>query len=1177
MIERIIEFSARNKFLVALGTLFALAGSWFAIRTAPLDAIPDLSDPQVIVYTEWMGRSPSLIEDQVTYPITSTLLSAPHVTDVRGYSMFGMSFVYVLFDEGTDVYWARSRVLEYLSSLRGQLPDGVEPQLGPDATGVGWVFQYALVDREGKTDLAQLRTFQDYTLKYALNAVPGVAEVASVGGYEKQYQVTVDPNRLRAYGITLSDVATAIRRSNRDVGGRVLEMSGREYFVRGRGYLENLGDIEKVTVKASPAGTPVLVRDIATVSFGGDIRRGVTDLDGEGEAVGAIVVMRHGENALDVIERVKARLEELKPSFPEGVDYVVTYDRSQLIDRAVDTLRHTLIEEGVVVALVLFAFLLHFRSALVPILVLPISVAVAFIPMKLMGITSNIMSLGGIAIAIGAMVDATIVLVENAHKKLEKARPRTKEERTRVIIEAAKEVGPAIFFSLLVVTVSFLPVFALEGQPGRLFKPLAFTKTFAMFFSAILAVTLAPALMVLLIRGRIHKEQDHPVSRFLIGIYKPFVFVALRNPKTTIAIGVAAVLATIPLVPRLGSEFMPKLDEGDILYMPTTFNGVSIEEAKVALQQQDRILEGFAEVETVFGKAGRAETPTDPAPLSMVETTVRLKPHEAWPHVPVKRWWSSWAPSFARPAFSALWPDERRRTTQELVDAMNEALQLPGWTNALTMPIMTRIDMLSTGVRTPIGVKVFGHDLAEIERVGTSLEHVLGAVPGTRSAFYERSLGGYYVDIVPDRDALARYGLTIDDIHDVIEMAVGGEPITTTVEGRARFTVNVRYPRDLRDDPERLREVLVPVRAGGGGGMQGSLFPLLGSSRAYASTGMGDMGGGTPSGPARTGSSTSPSAPLDLGAPGKLHGPTLGVPQMLDVGSTGSLPGPESTELQGVSNPGLVHVPLGQLAEVKVVNGPPMIRDENGMLAGYVFVDVDPAKTDVGGYVARAKQAVAQAQSDGTLQLPAGTFLKWTGQYELMERMAEKMQIILPLTLLLIVVLLYLHFRNVIETLIVLLSVPFAMVGSIWLLWLLDYRLSTAVYVGMIALVGLAAETGIVMIVYLDRAFERRKAAGKIRDLNDIIWAHMEGTVMRVRPKLMTVATTVIGLVPILWSDGAGADVMKRIAAPMVGGLITSIFLTLEIIPVVYTYWRLWELKHEKRAAAEAAVVPLGG
>lgn len=1175
MIEKLIEFCAKNRFLVFLGVALAAVGSWIAIERAPLDAIPDLSDPQVIVYTEWMGRSPSLVEDQITYPITATLLSAPHVTAVRGFSMFGMSFVYVLFDEGVDIYWARSRVLEYLSGLRNQLPAGVEPQLGPDATGVGWVFQYALVDQSGKNDLAELRTFQDYTLKYALTAVPGVAEVASVGGYEKQYQVTVDPNRLRAYGITLSDVAAAIRASNRDVGGRVIEMSGREYMVRGRGYIRDLGDIEKVTVKAAPeGGTPVLVRDVATVSFGGDIRRGLAELDGEGETVGGIVVMRHGENAMQVIDRVKERLEELRPSFPPGVDYTIAYDRSDLIGQAVETLSHTLLEEGIVVCAVLFLFLLHFRSTLVPLIVLPISVAVSFIPMKLLGITSNVMSLGGIAIAIGAMVDATIVLVENAHKRLERVQPRNAEERRRAIVEAAKEVGPAIFFSLLVVTVSFLPVFALEGQAGRLFKPLAFTKTFAMFFSAILGVTLAPALMVLLIRGRIRREAEHPVSRFLVAIYKPFVFVALRNPKTTIAIGVAAVVSAIPLVPRLGSEFMPRLDEGDILYMPTTFNGLSIEEAKVALQRQDRILRSFPEVETVFGKAGRAETATDPAPLSMFETTVQLKPRELWPKVPRERWWSSWAPDFLRPAFAFFWPDERVRTTDELIAEMNEALQFPGWTNALTMPIITRIDMLTTGVRTPVGVKILGQDLSSIERVGTDLEKVLRQLPGTRSAFYERSLDGYYVDIVPDRDALARYGLTVDDVMEVVEMAIGGEPITVTVEGRARFTVNVRYPRDLRDDPERLREVLVPVRAGGGRmGMQGSVFPILSNPRAYAMAemgGSGAMGGGA--GGARVGA-TGGATPLGLGAPGQLHGPSLGVPAVLDVGLFGSLPAPGGTSIDGIPEPGLVHVPLGQLAEVRVTKGPPMIRNENGMLAGLVFVDLDGG-ADVGTWVSRAKEAVRKAQADGTLSMPAGVFLEWTGQYENLERMAERMKIVLPVTLLLIVVLLYLHFRNAIETAIVLLSVPFAAVGSVWLLYLLDYRLSTAVYVGLIALVGLAAETGIVMMVYLDRAFERRKAAGKIRDLNDIVWAHMEGTVLRVRPKLMTVATTAIGLVPLLWSEGAGADVMKRIAAPMVGGLVTSIFLTLEIIPVVYTYWRYWELKREQRAAAAVEAMP---
>lgn len=1105
MIERIIEFCGRNQVLVAMGTLVVIAVSWFSIRSMPLDAIPDLSDPQVIIHTEWMGRSPGLIEDQITYPITSTLLSAPHVTAVRGFSMFGMSFVYVLFDEGTDIYWARSRVLEYLSGLRNRMPEGVEPSLGPDASGVGWVFQYALVDKSGNQDLASLRAFQDYTLKYALTAVPGVAEVASVGGFEKQYQVTVDPNRLKAYGITLSDVAQAIRNSNQDVGGRVLEMSGREYFVRGRGYIESLDDIEKVTVKASSTGTPVLIRDVATVAFGGDIRRGVAELDGEGEVVGAIVVMRHGENALEVIERVRTRLDELKPSFPEGVDYVVTYDRSDLIGRAVQTLTHTLVEEGIVVGLVLFLFLLHFRSTLVPLLILPLSAAMAFIPMKLMGISSNIMSLGGIAIAIGAMVDGTIVLVENAHKRLERSKARTYEERTRVIIDAAKEVGPAIFFSLLVLTVSFFPVFALEGQPGRLFKPLAFTKTFAMFFAALLSVTLAPALMVLLIRGKIYKETEHPVSRLLIRIYQPFVFVALRNPRTTVAIGVAAMLATIPLVPRLGSEFMPTLDEGDVLYMPTTFPGVSIEEAKNALQQQDRILRAFPEVLSVFGKAGRAETATDPAPLEMIETTARLKPKSEWRQVPVERWWSGWAPGFVQPVLGWVWPDQRTITMDELLSEMNDQLQLPGWTNALTMPIQTRIDMLTTGIRTAVGVKIYGNDLEQIQHAGLALEQLLGALPGTRSAFYERTLGGYYIDVVPDRNALARYGLTIRDINDVVEMAIGGESVTRTVEGRARFPVNVRYPRDLRDDPARLREVLVPVR-------------MAGAVTLASATG---------------------------GPPGEAL-----------------LPGGEAIEV--ATAPGLIHVPLGQLAEVKVVNGPPMIRNENGMLAGYVFVDVDESLVDVGGYVEHAREEVAKAQSEGSIHL-GGALIEWTGEFELMERMAERMRVIVPLTLLLIVVLLYVHFRNAIQTMIVMLTVPFAMVGSIWMLWLLDYRLSTAVYVGMIAMAGLAAETGIVMMVYLDKAYERRKAAGKMRNLQDIIHAHTEGTVMRVRPKLMTVATTAIALVPLLWSDGAGADVMKRLAAPMIGGLATSVFLTLEIIPVLYTWWRHWELKREAR------------
>lgn len=1102
MIEKLIEFSARNRWLVFLGTLFATLGAWFAIRTTPLDAIPDLSDPQVIIHTEWKGRSPSLVEDQVTYPLTAALLSAPHVTDVRGYSMFGMSFVYVLFDEGVDTYWARSRILETLSGLRSNLPEGVEPELGPDATGVGWVYQYALVDKSGNHDLADLRAFQDFNLRYALTALPGVAEVASVGGYQRQYQVTVDPNRLRAYGVSLAEVGDAIRRSNGEVGGRLLEMSGREYVVRGSGYLQSLSDLEMVTIRASDSGTPILLRDIGTVAFGGDIRRGAADLDGEGEAVGGIVVMRSGENAMAVIEAVKERLAELAPSFPEGVEAVAVYDRSDLIGRAIDTLRNTLIEEGVVVGLVIILFLLHFRSALVSILVLPISVALAFIPMRWLGISSNVMSLGGIAIAIGAMVDATIVLVENAHKKLEQGTPRNHAERVELVVASAREVGPAIFFSLLVVTVSFLPVFVLEGQAGRMFKPLAYTKTFAMFFSAVLAVTLAPALMVFLIRGKIRPESRHPVSRFLIAIYKPFVFVALRNPKTTVAIGLAAVVATIPLIPRLGTEFMPSLDEGDVLFMPTTFPNVSIEEVKGAMQRQDRILRSFPEVEVVFGKAGRAETATDPAPLSMIETVAKLKPRSEWRLVERERWWSGVPGPLAAP-FRWIWPDRQRLTMEELLSEMNDALAMPGWTNALTMPIKTRIDMLSTGVRTPIGVKIFGDDLDRIEEVGIALEQLLGQVPGTRSSFFERNLGGLYVDVVPDRGALARYGLNVADVHEVIETAIGGEALTTTVEGRKRFTVNLRYPRDLRDDPERIREVLVPVR------------------------------------------------------------------QVVREANDGLHP-PES-RLPGALDAGLLHVPLGQLAEVKVVTGPPMIRNENGLLAGYLFVDVDPSRTDLGGYVQKAKALVEEASGDGRLDLPAGVFLKWTGQYELMERVAEKMRVVVPLTLLLVVFLLYLHFRSWAQTLIVLLTVPFAMVGSVWLLWFLDYRLSTAVYVGMIALVGLAAETGIVMMVYLDRAYERRKAAGLMRNKDDLVWAHLEGTVLRVRPKLMTVATTLVALVPILWSQGAGADVMKRIAAPMVGGVISSTFLTLEIIPVIYTWWRQWQLDREVAQEAEPA------
>jgi len=1170
VIGHVIEWSARHRFFVVVAAMLVSIGSIWGMRSVPLDAIPDLSDPQVIVFTEWMGRSPNLVEDQVTYPLVTTLVAAPKVTDVRGFSMFGMSFLYVLFEEGTDIYWARSRVLEYMASARDKLPPGVSPQLGPDATGLGWVFQYALVDRSGEHDLAQLRTFQDFNLRFALSAVPGVAEVASIGGYAKQYQVTVDPNRLRAHGVTLDEVVRAVRGSSNDVGGRVVEMAGREYTVRGRGYAQSLGDIAGTVVRATgPTGTPIRLSDLGDVRFGPDMRRGLLDWNGDGEAVGAIVVMRDGENALDVIERVKEKLDQILPA--EGIDYEIAYDRSDLIHRSIDTLTDALIEEAVVVSLVILLFLLHFRSALVPILSLPIGVAMAFIPMALLGITSNVMSLGGIAIAIGAMVDAAIVMVENAHKKLEhlpKGAPTAP-----ALVAAAREVGPAIFFSLLVITVGFFPIFALTGQPGRLFVPMAYTKTLTMFFGAILAVTLGPALMVLFIRGRVRHEKDHPLSRFILRLYKPFVYVALRNPKSTVAIALFALVSMIPPARELGSEFMPPLNEGDALYMPTTFPNISIEQAKVELQRQDRVLRSFPEVLSVFGKIGRAETATDPAPLTMVETTVRLKPREKWRRVDQDRWWSSWAPGFVAAGLRPLWPDRRPMSWEELTNEMNAALQLPGWTNALTMPIKTRIDMLTTGVRTPVGIKVFGDDLAAIERAGVALESILSPIPGTRSVLYERNLGGLYIDIVPDRAALARYGMTVGDLQRTIEAAIGGMPVLTTVEGRARFSVNVRYPQDTRSDLDSLRELPVPIAPGGGGDMgpMGEAPPR--AARVLLAQNMpmpGEGGPGVPAPPglpSGLGSMVGPMSDVPMGgAPG---GGSMGSSSM---GGGGAGMGRASTPSAPLPAAGtrVRWVPLGQLADIQIVHGPPMIRDEDGLLVGYVYVDVDTTARDIGGYVAEAKRAVARAKADGTLALAPGMFLKWTGQYELLEKMTERMKIALPLTAILILFLLYLHFKNVVEVLIVACSIPFALVGSVWAMYLLDYRISTAVWVGVIALAGLAAQTGIVMIVYIDQAYERRKKAGMIRNLQDIVWAHMEGTVQRVRPKLMTVATMMAGLLPLLWAEGTGADVMKRIAAPMVGGLITSAFLTLEVIPVIYTYWRWEQLLWERLRAARA-------
>lgn len=1083
MIGWVIDLSARYRWLVLLVYAALVTGACVSAKRVQLDAIPDLSDPQVIVFAEWKGRSPTLVEDQVTYPVASALLAAPHVTAVRGYSMFGMSFVYVLFDEGTDVYWARSRVLEYMSALRAKLPNDVTPVLGPDATGIGWVYEYALVDKSGRHDLAELRTLQDFTLRYALESVPGVAQVATVGGYERQYQVTLDPDKLRAYGLHVEDVAGAIRRSNGEVGGRVLEMSGREYFVRGRGYLENLGDLGRVAIRAGPDGTPIRVGDVGTLQFGGDIRRGLAELDGKGETVGAIVMARYGENALDVISRVKARLGELKSALPEGVEVVPTYDRSTLIERAIATLRSSLTEEVIVVSIVILVFLLHFRSALLPIISLPISVVLAFIPMYLFGIPATIMSLGGIAIAIGATVDAEIVMIEACHKALEKAPPDLPNaQRAKLLHAAAKEVTPAIFFSLLIIALSFIPVFGLNGQAGRLFKPLAYTKTFVMLSAAVVSITLAPALRDLLVRGRIRTEKNHPVSRAIMAVYEPFVYVALRNPKTTLAIGVFALLSAIPPFLKLGNEFMPPLNEGDILYMPTTLPNVSIEEAKRQLEHQDRVLASFPEVKSVFGKVGRAESPTDPAPLSMVETVVQLKPPEQWPKVHRHRWFSK-APEFLKPPLLVFWPEQDQERWDELIAKMNAKLQMPGWTNAWTMPIKTRVDMLTTGVRTPVGIKVFGADLAAIEAAGTELEAAMRAVPGTRSVFYERSLGGAYVDIVPNREALARYGMQVDDLNDVVATAIGGEPVTTTVEGRRRFSVNIRYQQDFRSTPEKLREVRIPLR----------------------------------------------------GRPG-------------------------------------ADVPLRELADVRIVDGPPMLRNEAGLLVGYVYIDIEPSR-DIGGYVEDAKAAVTAAQARGQVRLGPGMYIRWTGQYELLEGMRERMRILIPLALLSIALLLYFQFKHFTEVLIVFLSIPFALVGSVWLLYLLDYRISTAVLVGVIALVGLAAQTGVVMIVYIDHAFIRRLRVGKIRDLNDIIHAHTEGTVRRVRPKVMTVATMLFGLVPLLWAHGSGADVMKRIAAPMVGGLLSSAFLTLELIPVIYTYWRYSQLRRAQRTGRPLAEV----
>ncbi len=1027
MIAAIIRWSARNLFLVGLASIFVGLAGFYALQRVPLDAIPDLSDVQVIIYTEYSGQAPQVVEDQVTYPLTTSMLSVPRSRVVRGFSFFGVSFVYVIFEDGTDLYWARSRVLEYLNTATQRLPSGVTPTLGPDATGVGWVYQYVI--RGTQKSLSELRTVQDWQVRYAIAKAEGVAEVASVGGFVKQYSIVVDPRRLQALGITLDKIRSALRGSNRDVGGRTIELAEREFAVRGRGYVKDISDLEQIVVK-NDRGVPVLLRDVARVELVPDERRGITELDGEGEVASGVVVQRFGQNALSVIANVKDRLAEIASGLPQGVTIQTVYDRSDLIHRAIETLKHTLVEESVIVALVCIVFLLHVRSAFVAIITLPLGILIAYICMHALGLSSNIMSLGGIAIAIGAMVDAAIVMIENAHKRLERAEPT--KARTDVIIEAAIQVGPALFFSLLIITVSFLPIFTLEAQEGRLFKPLAYTKTFAMAAAAFLSVTLVPALMTLFVRGRIIAEHKNPVNRFLIWAYRPVILLALRFRWITILGAIAVLAISVWPAAKLGTEFMPTLNEGTLFYMPTTLPGLSITKAAELLQTQDKIIKSFPEVQSVWGKAGRASTATDPAPTEMFETVVNLKPESEW-----------------RPGM----------TVDKLIAEMDKALQFPGVSNAWTMPIRARIDMLSTGIRTPVGVKVFGSDLGEIENLSRQIETVIRKVPGTTSAYAERVIGGYYLNIDPERIQLARYGLMVDDVQNLIATALGAEPVTTTVEGRERYTVSIRYPRDFRSDPQAIASQLLV--------------------------------------------------------------------QLPDGGT----------------------VPLGEVANVSLAPGPSSIRTENAQLAGYIYVDF--RNRDLGGYVADAQNAVATQ-----IKFPAGYYVTWSGQFEYLERAKARLKVVVPFTLLIIFVLLYLNFRRVTETLIIMLSVPFSLVGGVWLMWWLGFNLSVAVAVGFIALVGVAAETGVVMLIYLDQAYTelRRLRADEGRPFthDDLHTAIIHGGAERVRPLMMTVAAIIAGLLPIMWNQGTGAEVMQRIAVPMIGGMVSSTLLTLIVIPSIY-------------------------
>ena len=1047
MIAGVIRWSARNVFLIGLATIFVTLAGIFAVSRVPLDAIPDLSDVQVIVYTEYSGQAPQVVEDQVTYPLTTAMLSVPKSRVVRGFSFFGVSFVYVIFEDGTDLYWARSRVLEYLSSAARRLPAGVAPSLGPDATGVGWVYQYIV--RGAQKSLAELRTIQDWYIRYGIAKAEGVAEVASVGGFVKQYSVVIDPRRLQALGIPLAKVREALRTSNMDVGGRTVELAEAEFAVRGRGYIKSLSDLEQIVVK-SERGVPVLLKDVARIELTPDERRGITEMNGDGEVVSGIALQRFGENALAVIRNVKDRLAEIAPSLPQGVTIEPVYDRSDVIYRAIATLKRTLVEESLIVALVCVIFLLHVRSALVAIITLPLGILIAYLCMYALGLSSNVMSLGGIAIAIGAMVDAAIVMVENAHKRLERAEPG--KTRSEVIIEAAIQVGPALFFSLLIITVSFLPIFSLEAQEGRLFKPLAYTKTFAMAAAALLSVTLVPALMTVFVRGRIVAERRNPVNQFLIWIYRPVIRVALRFKAATILAALAVLIVSLWPALRLGTEFMPNLNEGTLFYMPTTLPGLSVTKAAELVQTQDKIIKSFPEVASVWGKAGRAATATDPAPLEMFETVINLKPESEW-----------------RPGM----------TIDKLIAEMDRSLQFPGVSNAWTMPIKARIDMLSTGIRTPVGVKVFGTDLAEMEKLARQIEAVIRTVPGTTSAYAERVLGGYYLNVDPDRAQLARYGLMVGDLQNLIAMALGAEPVTTTVEGRERYSVSIRYPRDYRSDPQAIAsQVLIPL-----------------------------YGGGT--------------------------------------------------------------VPLGEVAKVSLAPGPSSIRTENAQLAGYIYVDF--RDRDLGGYVADAQRAVATQ-----IKFPPGYYVTWSGQFEYLERAKARLRLVVPFTVLLIFLLLYLNFWNVSETLIVMLSVPFSLVGGFWLMWWLGFNLSVAAAVGFIALAGVAAETGVVMLIYLDHALTegRARCAGEGRAFtrDDLRAAIMAGAVERVRPKMMTVIAIIAGLLPILWSHGSGSELMQRIAVPMIGGMVSSTVLTLVVIPAVYGLVKGWGLE----GARQQVPAPIG-